>query len=123
MKNMVLKYTSNFPQHNPSLDATGDHTDVVILTGSTGGLGSVLLEKLISCRDVSAVYALNRKSSRALRCRQEAAFRERGLDLSILSSPKLFLVECDFNASQLGLESGLYNKVDAVFDSIVLKPI
>lgn len=112
MKDMVLKYSANLPQHHPASDeVNGDDTHVVLLTGTTGGLGSVLLEKLLLCRDISVVYALNRKSSEALRVRQESAFRERGIDVSLLCSPKLILLECDFNMKLLGLESCLFNKV------------
>ncbi|KLO13762.1 acetyl-CoA synthetase-like protein [Schizopora paradoxa] len=120
MRNMALKYISSFPKHRPASDEHGGGgSNVVVLTGSTGGLGSVLLEKLLSDREISVVYALNRKSSEALRCRQESAFRERGIDVSILYSPKLFLAECDFNATQLGLESDLFTKMRKTVTHII----
>lgn len=43
----------------------------VLLTGSTGSLGSALLSELVSCPDVEVVYALNRSGTRSVRERQD----------------------------------------------------
>ncbi|KAG8977782.1 hypothetical protein FRB93_011764 [Tulasnella sp. JGI-2019a] len=67
MEDMVRKYTSNLPIHKPNVVAyplPKDGQEVVVLTGSMGGLGSHLLEQLVGMDSVVRVYALNRKSSR-----------------------------------------------------------
>lgn len=110
---MVAKYTSNFPAHVPSVSSisNGVAGAVIVLTGSTGGLGSALLWKLIESPQVSKVYALNRKGSGSLEERQMAAFQTRGLDTELLSSPKLVLVAADITAERLGLDENEYAKV------------
>ncbi|KLO13764.1 acetyl-CoA synthetase-like protein [Schizopora paradoxa] len=120
MANMVAKYSSDFPQHHPVFDnVRGSEAHVVILTGSTGGLGCVLLEKLLSCVQVSMVYALNRPSSKNLRARQESVLQERGIDVSIINSPKLILLECNVNEPQFGLSTDLFNEMQKTVTHIV----
>ncbi|CAK5275142.1 unnamed protein product [Mycena citricolor] len=68
--------------------------EVVLLTGSTGGLGSHLLEILLKSPSIRRVYVLNRHSARATAAsRQSAAFLERGLDAKLLDSEKLVFLE------------------------------
>lgn len=108
---MVAKYTANFPAHVPSVVSNGDVGAVIVLTGSTGGLGSALLWKILEHPQVSRVYALNRKGSGSLMERQTAAFRTRGLDADLLSSPKLVLMAVDLSSERLGLADHEYVKV------------
>jgi len=111
---MVAKYTASFPAHVPSagsLLSNGVAGAVIVLTGSTGGLGSALLWKLLEAPQVSKVYALNRKGSGSLMDRQTAAFRTRGLDTDLLSSPKLVLMAADLSGERLGLEEHEYAKI------------
>jgi hypothetical protein len=86
---------------------------VVLLTGSTGGLGSHLLESLLSSTDVRKVYAYNRvsRASANILERQKDAFEDRGLDDSLLCSEKLVLVEGDSALPKLGLEDSLFEEV------------
>ena len=63
---------------------------VVLLTGSTGGLGSFLLSELLKSPAVQRVFAFNRpSSSKSIEERQKWAFRDRGLDIDLLDSDKL----------------------------------
>ncbi|KAG8998638.1 hypothetical protein FRB94_006729 [Tulasnella sp. JGI-2019a] len=65
MEDMVRKYTSNLPIHRPDIvvyPLPKDGLEIVVLTGSTGGLGSHLLAQLVGMDSVARVYALNRKS-------------------------------------------------------------
>jgi thioester reductase-like protein/acyl-CoA synthetase (AMP-forming)/AMP-acid ligase II len=87
-----------------------DH--VVILTGSTGGLGSYLLADLLQREDVSVVYAFNRPSKGAtMQQRQEDSFEDRGLDITVLQSAKLVYVETDTSSENLGLDKEFYEKI------------
>lgn len=86
-------------------------SDVVVLTGSTGGLGSVLLAKLLECDDIERVYAINRKGSKTVQERHTKAFEERGLDSSLLGSKKLVSLEGNFSEQELGLSHDIYEEV------------
>lgn len=80
-------------------------TETVLLTGSTGNLGSHILKSLIEDRGISRIYALNRKDSRggvSVRARQEAGFEQRGIDSALAASEKVVYVEGD--AASLGSE-------------------
>lgn len=106
MHALVEKYGATFPHRQDSTtvdEASGQ--DVILLTGSTGGLGAALLDQLVRDPDVSHVFALNRRASdgASLICRQQAILRERGYNIGIASSPKVTLLEVDFTVSDLGL--------------------
>ena len=83
---------------------------VVLVTGTTGGFGSDILEQLLLDDHVSAVYALNRKASSALE-RQTARFCERGLDVSLLASPKLKMVEGDLSVPGFDIAPDMLEEV------------
>lgn len=85
---------------------------VVLITGSTGSIGSFLLADLLSSPLVHRVYALNRISNGdTSRSRQQAAFKDRGLDLSLLESSKCKFLEADMSQARLGLSSSDYQEV------------
>ncbi|KIJ16100.1 hypothetical protein PAXINDRAFT_11143, partial [Paxillus involutus ATCC 200175] len=91
---------------------------VVLLTGSTGGLGSFLLAQLLESPVVQRVYALNRPSSTAsIDQRQNSAFFDRGLPTDLLDSKKLVYIVADASEERCGLPSALY---DEVRDSITV---
>ena len=86
---------------------------VVLLTGSTGSLGSYLLESLLSNADVRKIYAYNRSSrTSASFDRQKDAFVDRGLDSALLCLEKLVFVEGDCALPKLGLQDGLFEEVN-----------
>ena len=119
IENMIEKYSVGFGQSARDASAItvngrirGDH--VVVLTGSTGGLGSYLLASLLQREDVSVVYAFNRPSRGAafsIQRRQKSSFEDRGLDATLLQSEKLVYVETDTSHDDLGLDRELYQKV------------
>lgn len=112
MRAMVQKYTADFPRHTPS--NTLPPQDSVLLTGTTGGLGSFVLKSLLEKSDVELVFALNRpdaKYGRDIRERQKAAFEAAGIDAGLIDSPKLRLLEGDLNAQNFGLSPAVYEEV------------
>jgi len=115
---MVDKYTSNFPIHKPvDRPFAGE---VVLITGTTGTLGTYLLQELMEDPLVSRVYAINRSSSdKDLVARQRLAFVERGVEVDLLSSPKLHLLEADTDRPDLGLESVILNEIRASVTTII----
>jgi len=116
IENMIEKYSVGFGHSAKDASAAGHNhgPHVVVLTGSTGGLGSYLLASLIQRQDVAVVYAFNRPSSGAgssVQQRQKSSFQDRGLDVTLLQSEKLVYVETDTSRDGLGLEKELYEKV------------
>ena len=119
IETMIEKYSVGFGHSAINVSATqvnecsrNDH--VVVLTGSTGGLGSYLLASLIQRDDVSVIYTFNRPSRDAassIQQRQKSSFEDRGLDVTLLHSGKLVYVETDTSHDHLGLDKVLYQKV------------
>ena len=86
---------------------------VVLLSGSTGSLGSYLLATFITDPRVSRVYAFNRgsRSSSALE-RHKDSFRDRGLPASLLeANQKLVFITGDFSQPNFDLEQNTYQEV------------
>ncbi|KAF8438365.1 putative aminoadipate reductase [Boletus edulis BED1] len=113
IEDMIAKYSIGLGG-KVSDDAPGRFHDrhVVLLTGSTGGLGSYLLASLLSREDVALVYAFNRPSkTNTIQHRQRAAFEDRGLDTALLDSDKLIYVEGDAARPNLSLDDWTYAEI------------
>ncbi|KAJ7485053.1 putative aminoadipate reductase [Mycena galericulata] len=108
MQEMITKYTSGLPQPTTPSPCT-----VVLLTGSTGNLGSHILASLLQNEKVAKVYALNRpsSSSESLAQRHLTVFKGRDLATTLLTSPKLYLVEGRTEQPNLAINSKLYNEI------------
>jgi hypothetical protein len=119
MHQMIVKYTSGFAQ--PVACTLGSENPmVVVLTGSTGNLGSQILVSLLQDERVAKVYALNRPSSSVgLAQRHSAMFKDRGLDIALLASSKLVFVEGQLDRPDLGLSSNLHNEVRPILCGII----
>ncbi|GAA99861.1 uncharacterized protein L969DRAFT_91802 [Mixia osmundae IAM 14324] len=121
MTEMVDKYTQSFANHvvNPDnvIATTGA---VVLLTGSTGGLGAFALARLLNDPAVCRVYALNRRSTRkTVQERQRTAFLDVGIDAALLSSPKLALLAGDLSEVSLGLADDVYDEIRCSLTTII----
>ncbi|KZT19320.1 acetyl-CoA synthetase-like protein [Neolentinus lepideus HHB14362 ss-1] len=108
---MVRKYSVDFPKPQDTI-APPKGENVILLTGSTGSLGSYILAALLAEKGVKTVYAFNRPSetSSALD-RQKAAFVNKGLPLDLLSSERLVLIEGDAGKPKFDLGEELYDKI------------
>ena len=108
---MAEKYSQSFPAHHPSGATPKD--EVVLVTGTTGCLGSALLAQLVAAKDISHVFAINRKSASgaSLAARQKSALQRQGLDTSSVSSSKVTLLEADLSKPNFGLPSDVYELV------------
>ncbi|KAJ7899903.1 putative aminoadipate reductase [Mycena leptocephala] len=109
---MIAKYTTDRSPLVSDSPKLAGHS-VVLLTGSTGSLGSQILASLLKDDRVKRIYAFNRPSERALTSseRHRAVFEDRGLDTSLLSSPKLSFVEGQTYEKDLGVAVNLYNEI------------
>ncbi|EKM57056.1 uncharacterized protein PHACADRAFT_208208 [Phanerochaete carnosa HHB-10118-sp] len=83
---------------------------VVLLTGSTGNVGSHMLTTLLQEPAVHRVYTLNRPSA-AAKERQRKAFAERGLPIELLSSNKLVQLFGNATDERLGLEQVVFDEL------------
>lgn len=112
MREMVQEFTTNFPTHVATQRIP--ELERIVVTGTTGSLGSHILANLLQTPSVERVYALNRpseKGSKSLLDRQTRAFREHGLPLELLESPKLRLLESNTSASMLGLPLSTFEEI------------
>ncbi|KII85651.1 hypothetical protein PLICRDRAFT_44986 [Plicaturopsis crispa FD-325 SS-3] len=119
IESMITKYSSGLG--GPARNGPLANKLIVLLTGSTGALGSHLLASLLTNPDVTRVYAFNRPSSgdSTLLSRQAAAFEDQGFDIDFLKSEKLSLVEGDAAQERLGLPSGVYDELLASTTAII----
>src|ERR1700761_7853417 len=77
---MIARYSEGFDDPVIQTRMTAHSTGaVVLLTGSTGGLGSHILEILLSNPSVERVYAFNRSGKTTIDQRQQDAFADRAL--------------------------------------------
>ena len=107
----VEKYSADLPKRPEHLvERPAGGKDVVLITGTTGGFGCDTLEHLLRDEQVAKVYAFNRKGTNALE-RQRAQFRARGLDGTLLDSPKFKLVEAVLHEHAFGLDPELLKEV------------
>ena len=111
IETMIAQYSHPWPTVNG--DAEPD--TVVLLTGSTGNLGSHILEALLRDPRILRIYAFNRPSSRqiSLLDRHIERFEDKGFDEALLTSEKLTFIEGDVSQDNLGVLSSVFNEVHA----------
>lgn len=97
---------------------------VVLLTGSTGALGSHLLSFLVQSPVVQRIYCLNRASSKeSIQERQRQAFLSQGLDVALLYSSKILLYEGNTTKPGLGLDYYVFKDVGFILCRIFTYPL
>ncbi|QRV99266.1 acetyl-CoA synthetase-like protein [Ceratobasidium sp. AG-Ba] len=75
----------------------------VVLTGTTGALGTYLIALLLQNDSVEKIWALNRGSS-GLMERQRASFEDKKLDTELLKDKRLVLLKGNLVDEKLGLD-------------------
>jgi nucleoside-diphosphate-sugar epimerase len=103
---LVGKYSEGFGQ---------DHA--VILTGSTGSLGSYLLSELLRDFSVTKIYCLNRSEDAA--GRQLQSLREKGLTTLEQFPRRVEFIQAQFGAEKLGLDEAKYEEMLREVDTII----
>ncbi|PCH36322.1 hypothetical protein WOLCODRAFT_108541 [Wolfiporia cocos MD-104 SS10] len=123
MKAMLAKYTEGLRVGTVAneVDSTSTTDDVVLVTGTTGGLGTNILVKLLQDDNVRKVYAFNRKHAGGLSVkeRQRAAIVSQGFSAELADSPKLVLVEGNLSSNDLGISSELSEKLSLEVTHII----
>ncbi|KAJ6448491.1 hypothetical protein C8R45DRAFT_1046138 [Mycena sanguinolenta] len=113
VERMIEKYRVGFetPLNRPEKIGVASSDVVVLLTGSTGGLGSHILEILLALPCIDRVYACNRKGKISVPERQKESFVDKALDVALLSSNKLVYLECDTTKENLELPLDVWTMV------------
>ncbi|CAL1703594.1 unnamed protein product [Somion occarium] len=109
IEDLIAKYSANLPAARSVPHGTPPSEIVVVLTGSTGGLGAHLLASLLEEPNVAKVYTLNRGND--LVERQKASFVDRGLPVELLSSGKLVQLTADLSLDDIGLDSDVLKEI------------
>lgn len=111
---MVRKYTHEL-MRSTFVPASPQHPlmHTVVLTGSTGSLGSHILEQLLNNPSVDRVYCLNRSSDAATR--QKSTFDTHHHSLTNFS--KASFLHTDFSKEFFGLDESTYRRLQ---DSVTL---
>ncbi|KAI0731474.1 ketoacyl-synt-domain-containing protein [Fomitopsis betulina] len=109
---MLERYGKDLPTREANKEEK-DGKKIVLLTGSTGSVGTHLLARLLQGGQCDKVYTLVRKGAygQTAAARQKAALESRGLDISVLESDALHVLEGDLLAYQLGLGSEVYSEL------------
>lgn len=112
MEELVEKYsTFSLPSEGRNLEKKT--TKTILLTGTTGFLGSHLLAQVLLDTSVHKVFALNRSGKdlkQSLMNRQKAAFKKWELDGNLLNEEKLVLRVGTVSESFFG-DKKLYDEV------------
>ena len=94
--------------------------NVILVTGTTGSVGSHLVAHLTTLPHVTRVICLNRPN-RGIEpeIRQQQAFKDRGLIIDSSSFSKLQTLQCDASKPFLGLPEATYNELVASVTHVV----
>lgn len=120
MESILESFVQDFPVHSGTEELPALET--ILVTGTTGSLGSLLLATLVSLPSVERVYALNRPRSTDkgdIRKRHFSMFAAQGIDPSVLDSPKVTLLEGDAAIVNFGLPSDILNSIVRDVTSII----
>ncbi|KAJ5961009.1 uncharacterized protein N7479_008159 [Penicillium vulpinum] len=117
IQSLVEKYTSDLPAREV-YPPNGLHSpSTVILTGSTGSLGTYLLHSLLSSDSITKVYCLNRSDAES---RQKKGFEEKGLRLDASNwENKVEFLQASFGKPQFGLNESKYEELLNSVDTII----
>lgn len=110
IESLTSKYTHDMPGPRFNGQVWTASGPVVVLTGSTGNIGSHILAQLLSDDRIPRIFTLNRPSSDP-DARLRAAFVDRGLPAGLLSLPKLSSWIGDITQHNFGLDQTQYSEV------------
>ncbi|KAG6861818.1 hypothetical protein C0995_011700 [Termitomyces sp. Mi166 len=122
IEELIAKYSANLgPLENSSTSLAQETALVVLLTGSTGHLGSQILANLLKEDRITRIYAFNRniQKSKSLLDRHVEKFADIGIDPSLLESEKLTFVTGDATRPDLGIETELYREISSSVNVVI----
>ncbi|KAI0200561.1 hypothetical protein F4808DRAFT_460671 [Astrocystis sublimbata] len=86
------------------------HSQTILLTGSTGALGSYLLDQLVRNPAIEKVVCLNRATDGGAK-QQEKQMKDRGLVQDLEHANKVEFLHADLSNGKLGLGEAVYNSL------------
>ncbi|OTA64054.1 acetyl-CoA synthetase-like protein [Hypoxylon sp. EC38] len=112
---LLNRYTRNLPCRTAltTEPPTGDMT--ILLTGSTGSLGSYLLDTLYNDSDVSRIICINRSSNAAERHGETG--QRRGL--SPLNADRVKFMKADLSRDHFGLHDSAYEELTRTVTHVI----
>ncbi|KAJ5688182.1 hypothetical protein N7536_010801 [Penicillium majusculum] len=110
---LVDKYIHDLPDAVPNKPAPADKGQVIIITGTTGALGSYLLDFTLKCPNVSKVICFNRSVNGSERQIEASTSRGLSIDFSRAEFLQVNLAEPDLGLTP-ELKSRLADEVDRV---------
>ncbi|KAL1615560.1 putative NRPS-like protein biosynthetic cluster [Diplodia seriata] len=111
MKELYLRYAHDLPHRRPASTTTAPQDAVsVVLTGSTGSLGSYILAALLRSASprIAHVYCLNRGDPAATASKQRQLFTSRGLPADALTPDRVSYLQTSPGAPRHGLADDAY---------------
>ncbi|KAI0442900.1 hypothetical protein F4803DRAFT_517210 [Xylaria telfairii] len=115
-KALWQKYISNPPKAKPGRPNPSDDGQVVLITGTTGTLGSFMLDQMLRNPAVKRVVCLNRTEDGGKK-RQASLMADRGLVTDYESKAKFLHV--DMSRSDFGLSRDDYNELLQTADRFI----
>lgn len=116
IEEMIAKYTKDLAVVKDKKPIDLAEGLVVVLTGSTGGLGSHLLADLVKNDGVKKVYTFDRSEN--VQDKQKIAFEDRLLPTNLLKSEKLHSLTVNANRNDFGLASETHEEVKSPHPSV-----
>ncbi|KAK4464967.1 hypothetical protein QBC42DRAFT_262241, partial [Cladorrhinum samala] len=114
MEALVKKYTRGMPEGRADKSAPADEDQVVLITGTTGALGSYLLDICCRCPRVKKIVCLNRSENGQER--QLKSMRERGLTEDLARAE---FIRADLSSSDLGVGEATYDRLLGEVDRVI----
>lgn len=116
VRECVSRHTIDFTKNRTIKLSRKEKTgSCIVLSGTTGSLGSFLMDTLLNEPKVDRLFCLNRKADTSASSRQLASFCERGLCTSKLRAAiqegKIIFMDVDLADRKLGLNDAEYNAV------------
>ena len=112
----VSRYTAGFTPPissslPPAINTSTPTTNVVLVTGASGSLGSHLTDQIAQVPSVSTVICLNRSKPTDPYLRQQKAMREKGIRSFDKIRPKLLVLQTDSSKPLFGLPKTQYEQL------------
>lgn len=114
MTAILGKYTKGMPAGRTDKPAPADDDQIIVITGTTGALGSYMLDLALSCPRVKKVICLNRSDD--AEARQAKSNEERGLNTDF---SKAEFLHADLSRSDLGLDKDVYERMLHEVDRVI----
>ncbi|KAJ5650094.1 uncharacterized protein N7484_003817 [Penicillium longicatenatum] len=117
IQKMVEKYTNDLPEADHKVPTLSASPSTVILTGSTGSLGTYLLHNLLENPAISKVYCLNRSGAEE---RQKKGLEDKGLLVNANDwVSKVEFLQASFGEAHFGLSEDKYEELLGSVDTVI----